>query len=166
MQMWDNLAMGGAILVLRQIRANFNMSSMSIRTLLGRLRVSTALLAGLLFAAGHSVHAEPPAGTAAASPSQIAFYPTTGQNRDQQERDRYECFLAAARQARFDPSVPQLPAAYRFSIVASPTPLQNTAAQTGDAAPTLTTGADLGQRAANYRQRVRHCLVQRGYGVR
>ena len=158
--------MGGAIFMLRQVWADSNMFSVSTAASLGRQRVLTVLLVGVLCAAGPLAHAASPGGTAAAPESQIVFHPTAGQNGDQQARDRYECFLSSARQARFDPSQPQLPAAYRFTIVASPTPLPNITAQTDDTTPTPTASADLGQRAAHYRQLVRHCLVRRGYGVR
>ena len=164
--MWDNSAMGGANFLRRLVWAGPNPCSVATAAWLGRQRVSTVLLVGVLCAAGHPVHATPPTGSAAAPERQIVFYPTAGQSGDQQARDRYECFLAAAGQARFDPSQPQLPAAYRIPIVASPTPPPNTTAQSDDTTPAPTAGADLGQRAAHYRQLVRHCLVRRGYGVR
>jgi len=39
--------------------------------------------------------------------TQIYFYPQQGQNKAQQERDRYECYLWAVRQSGFDPNQSQ-----------------------------------------------------------
>ena len=157
--------MGGALFVLQQMWTTSTKLPALSATHWGQLWVSIALLAGLLCSAGATVRAESTTATAATPASQIDFYPNAGQSSAQQERDRYECFLAAARQARFDPSVPQLPATYRFAIVASPTPLPKAAGPADDTPPATTTGGDLGQRAVHYRQLVRDCLVQRGYAV-
>jgi hypothetical protein len=39
-------------------------------------------------------------------PTQVYFYPAAGQTAEQQERDRYDCYLWAVRQTGFDPSQP------------------------------------------------------------
>lgn len=39
---------------------------------------------------------------------EVYFYPAKGQSHEQQQRDRYECYLWARDQSGFDPSLPQL----------------------------------------------------------
>lgn len=39
-------------------------------------------------------------------PSQVYFYPASGQTSELQERDRYECYLWAVKQTGYDPSQP------------------------------------------------------------
>lgn len=40
--------------------------------------------------------------------TQVYFYPKAGQSAEQQDRDRYDCYLWAKKQTRFDPSDPRL----------------------------------------------------------
>jgi hypothetical protein len=127
--------------------------------------MASTLAVGVLLLAGcASPPPEPAAGTAIAA-NRIYFYPSAGQDRAQQERDRYECFLAAARQARFDPSAPRLAPAYRYTIAAAPGPIAG-AAVADDTEPGDGPALRLDQRAADYRRLVRRCLVRRGYAVR
>lgn len=71
---------------------------------------------------------------AAASPpvsrpsTQVYFYPTAGQSPEQQDRDRYECYLWAVKQTGFDPSQPHLAPNQRVEVVAMPPSGQNAAA--------------------------------------
>jgi hypothetical protein len=50
----------------------------------------------------------PPAVPPAPPSVEVYFYPIKGQNKAQQERDRYECYLWAKEQTGFDPSAPNL----------------------------------------------------------
>jgi hypothetical protein len=58
---------------------------------------------------------------------QVYFYPQRGQNAQQQDRDRYECYLWAKRQTGFDPSDPQLPPHRRVTVLPLPAPGHDTA---------------------------------------
>ncbi len=60
--------------------------------------------------------------------TRIYFYPTRGQSAEQQDKDRYECYLWAVRQSGFDPSVAQLAPHQRVEVVAEPPPGTGTAA--------------------------------------
>lgn len=72
----------------------------------------------------------PPAGSLAPAPAapsvEVYFYPTKGQTGEQQQRDRYECYLWARDQTGFDPSLPQLAPGQR--ILVEPAPSGDTAA--------------------------------------
>ncbi len=59
---------------------------------------------------------------------QVYFYPTRGQNAEQQNRDRYECYLWARQQTGFDPSTPQLAPHQRVQVEPNPPIGQDTAA--------------------------------------
>jgi len=61
-------------------------------------------------------------------PTQVYFYPTRGQSADQQQRDRYECYLWAVKQTGFDPSQTGLAPHQRFEVVPQPPPGHDTAA--------------------------------------
>lgn len=108
--------------------------------------------------------AAPAAGTSSQA-TRITFYAAGGQSAAQQQRDRYECFLESARAARFDPSTPQLPPQYRFSIVPSRTPITPPARPAEHRPAPADSGLPLGERAKRYRLLVRQCLEERGYGV-
>jgi hypothetical protein len=75
---------------------------------------------------------------AASPPSvEVYFYPTKGQSKAQQDRDRYECYLWAKEQTGFDPSAPNLAPHQRVRVVPTAPP--------GDAAAAgAITGAVLG----------------------
>jgi len=64
-----------------------------------------SLVAGCATQAPASAPAEAPVAVPRPSPS-VYFYPLQGQPPEQQDRDRYECYLWARRQTGFDPSVP------------------------------------------------------------
>lgn len=98
----------------------------------GTLRSVTVLgLAGFLLSA-----CAPPAYTvrpSAAPPPpppsvEIYFYPTKGQSKAQQERDRYECYLWAVKQTGFDPGQAQLAPHQRVEVVPTTPPGADTAA--------------------------------------
>lgn len=83
-------------------------------------------------------YVEPPDEPANAQPfAQVYFYPNLGQGADQQDRDRYECYLWARSQTGFDPSAPQLAPHQRLVVVPQPPPGYDTAVGAG-------TGAMLG----------------------
>jgi hypothetical protein len=50
-------------------------------------------------------------------PTQVFFYPTAGQTPEQQERDRFECYLWAVRQTGFDPSQPPQVESKRVEVI-------------------------------------------------
>ena len=54
--------------------------------------------------------------------TEVYFYPTKGQSPQQQERDRYECYLWASKQTGFDPSAPNLAPHQRVRVVPTPPP--------------------------------------------
>jgi hypothetical protein len=70
-------------------------------------------------------------------PTQVYFYPTQGQNLEQQNRDRYECYLWAVKQTGFNPSQPQLAPHQRLEVLPTVPPGQ-------DVAVGAATGAVLG----------------------
>lgn len=60
--------------------------------------------------------------------TEVYFYPTQGQGKAQQDRDRYECYLWAVQQTGFDPSQPRLAPHQRIDVVPAPPSGQETAA--------------------------------------
>ena len=58
----------------------------------------------------------PPPAVAAPSP-QVFFYPQRGQSTEQQDRDRYECYVWAKQQTGFDPSNPSVAPQRRVQVV-------------------------------------------------
>lgn len=54
--------------------------------------------------------------------TQVFFYPNQGQSTEQQDRDRYECYLWAKGQTGFDPSAPNLAPHTRVEVVPEPPP--------------------------------------------
>jgi hypothetical protein len=60
--------------------------------------------------------------------TQVYFYPTAGQSPEQQNRDRYECYLWAVKQSGFDPSQPHLAPHQRVEVVPMPAPGHDTVA--------------------------------------
>ena len=78
---------------------------------------------------------EPPAAAPAApaSPavrpsSNVYFYPVHGQSADQQDRDRYECYLWARKQTGYDPSQVRRDGGPPVQVVAMPPPGYDTMA--------------------------------------
>lgn len=61
------------------------------------------------------VYAEPSAPRL--PPTQVYFYPSAGQTPEQQERDRFECYLWAVRQTGFDPSQPPQVESKRVEVI-------------------------------------------------
>lgn len=59
---------------------------------------------------------------------EIYFYPNKGQSREQQERDRYECYLWAVKKTGFDPAQSQLAPHQRVEVVPTSPPGADTAA--------------------------------------
>jgi hypothetical protein len=60
-------------------------------------------------------------------PTQVYFYPTAGQTKEQQDRDRFECYLWARKQTGFDPSQPQYASRVKVEVIPSPPPGNDTA---------------------------------------
>lgn len=58
----------------------------------------------------------------------IYFYPTKGQSKEQQERDRYECYRWAVKQTGFDPGQAQLAPHQRVEVRPAAPPGSDTAA--------------------------------------
>lgn len=91
------------------------------------------LLAALLMLGACVVHG--PAASAGPEPeeveppsTQVYFYPKAGQSQEQQDRDRYECYLWAVDQTGFDPSNPKLAPHQRVNVVPRPPAGRATAA--------------------------------------
>ena len=58
----------------------------------------------------------------------LYFYPTKGQSKDQQERDRFECYQWAKKQTGYDPSQKQLAPHQRIEVQSATPPGSDTAA--------------------------------------
>jgi len=58
----------------------------------------------------------------------VYFYPTKGQTEEQQNRDRYECYLWAVKQTGFDPGQAQLAPHQRIEVTPAAPPGADTAA--------------------------------------
>jgi hypothetical protein len=58
----------------------------------------------------------------------VYFYPTRGQSEQQQDRDRYECYLWAVKQSGFDPGQAQLAPHQRIEVTPEAPPGSDTAA--------------------------------------
>ena len=88
----------------------------------------------------------PPAAAPAPQPvsTQVYVYPTSGQNADQQGRDRYECYLWSVKQTGFDPSQAHLAPHQRVEVIPAQPPGSDTIAGAA-------TGAILGAVIANPR---------------
>jgi Glycine zipper 2TM domain len=94
-----------------------------------RLLVLTAVLAlGACATEPAQVTEVPQPQPAPAPPStQVYFYPKAGQSPEQQDRDRYECYLWAVKQTGFDPSQPNLAPHQRVTVTPVPAPGHDTA---------------------------------------
>mgnify|MGYP001826937637 CR=1 FL=1 len=57
----------------------------------------------------------------------LYYYPTKGQSNEQQERDRFECYLWAKKQTGYDPSQKQLAPHQRIEIQSATPPGSDTA---------------------------------------
>jgi hypothetical protein len=90
------------------------------------------MFAGLLLTVAACESPPPPSSVpppVASPPStEVYFYPTKGQSKAQQERDRYECYLWAKEQTGFDPSAPNLAPHQRVRVVPTTPPGEETKA--------------------------------------
>lgn len=78
--------------------------------------------------AGEAVNNPAPAQAAALPPStEVYFYPKAGQDREQQDRDRYECYLWAVKKTGFEPSQAGMAPHQRVKVVAQRAPGTDTA---------------------------------------
>jgi len=59
--------------------------------------------------------------------TEVYFYPNKGQSREQQERDRYECYLWAVKKTGFDPAQANLAPHQRVEVVPAVPPGADTA---------------------------------------
>jgi len=88
-------------------------SSASKRTLI----VMVAAILSLLGCAPHTMVVEKRSQPRQEMPSTtVYFYPTQGQSKDRQERDRYECYRWAVDQTHFDPGQAQLAPHQRITV--------------------------------------------------
>jgi hypothetical protein len=62
----------------------------------------------------------PPPPPPPAPDTTVYAYPQQGQTPEQQDRDRYECYLWASQQTGFDPSAPNVPPHDRFVVRGGP----------------------------------------------
>jgi hypothetical protein len=76
----------------------------------------------------------------------VYFYPARGQSEEQQDRDRYECYLWAVKQSGFDPGQAQLAPHQRVEVKPVAPPGADTAAGAA-------TGAVIGAMVAPYHDR-------------
>ena len=86
-------------------------------------------LVALLGASGCSHHryaALPEPSPAASMSTHVYSYPKRGQSPERQDRDRYECYLWAMRQSRFDPSRTQVASAQRVRVIPTRPPIADT----------------------------------------
>jgi len=60
--------------------------------------------------------------------TKLYFYPKQGQSKEQQDRDRYECYLWAVKQSGYDPGQAQLAPHQRIEVEPTAPPGSNTAA--------------------------------------
>jgi hypothetical protein len=60
-------------------------------------------------------------------PTQVYFYPKTGQTTEQQSRDHYECYNWAVNRTGFDPAQSSIPTDQRVRVVTMPPPGHDTA---------------------------------------
>jgi len=95
------------------------------------LRWLAIVLAGIFLQAcapqGYTVRQQPVASTQVPTTT-VYFYPTKGQSEQQQERDRYECYLWAVKQTGFDPGQAQLAPHQRIEVTPVAPPGTDTAA--------------------------------------
>lgn len=103
----------------------YKLSRHSIQTF-GALGLASLLLAGC---APPAYTVRPSAAPPTPPPSvEIYFYPTKGQSKQQQERDRYECYLWAVKKTGFDPGQAQLAPHQRVEVVPTTPPGSDVAA--------------------------------------
>lgn len=79
---------------------------------------------------GYVVRSQPQSAQAASPPPEtttVYFYPTHGQSKDQQDRDRYECYLWARKQTGFDPGQSHLAPHQRVEVTPAAPPAADTA---------------------------------------
>lgn len=101
-----------------------------ITSLITRLHVPMLAIALLLGACAHHqpvVVEEPEPEVVEPPTTQVYFYPQQGQSEEQQDRDRYECYLWAVDQTGFDPSDPKAAPHQRVKVVSRPAPGHGTA---------------------------------------
>ena len=105
--------------------------------------LALACLAGVIVAGCAESPPQPrrPARVAVAPPPPLSpkvyFYPLQGQSAEQQDRDKYECYLWARKETGFDPGSANAPVARRVEVVPAPAP-------GGDTAVGAVTGAVIG----------------------
>lgn len=89
-------------------------------------RAMFSLLTGLLVCGcsypTYQAREVPAPATSQLEATRIYFYPTRGQTPEQQDKDRYECYLWAVKQSGFDPSVAQLAPHQRVEVIPEPPP--------------------------------------------
>ena len=95
------------------------------------IKLFAFVLLAMIFAGctapGYTVQPRP-AETRPLPSTPIYFYPTRGQSMEQQERDRYECYLWAVKQSGFDPGQAQLAPHQRVEVKPASPPGSDVAA--------------------------------------
>jgi hypothetical protein len=92
------------------------------------------------------------------APVTIYFYPAKGQSPEQQDRDRYDCYLWARDQTGFEPSAPNLAPHHKLSVVADRPPGTDTAVG-------AVTGAVLGAAVSSRGNRPEGALIGAAAGA-
>lgn len=100
---------------------------------LARYSAGMGSLTALALLSGCVAPPQQSAGAQASQPmpppsTQVYFYPTSGQSEAQQDRDRYECYVWAVKQTKYDPSTPGLAPHQRVVVQPMPPPGADTAA--------------------------------------
>lgn len=99
------------------------------KRLLGRaLGFTLLLLAGCDTSVYRTQPSAPPPSPPQAPVTKIYFYPNQGQTEQQQDRDRYECYLWAVEKSGFDPSQASLAPHQRVEVIPQPVPGASAAA--------------------------------------
>jgi hypothetical protein len=92
--------------------------------------LSLVAMSGILFGcapSGVMVKTQPAANPPLPT-TKVYFYPSQGQSAEQQQRDRYECYLWAVKQSGFDPGQAQLAPHQRVEVTPAAPPGSDTAA--------------------------------------
>jgi hypothetical protein len=106
----------------RMLRSDRGIIVLRLLSLLGLVGITLAACAPPAYTVKSQPVTNPP------QPSiQLYFYPKHGQTKEQQDRDRYECYLWAVKQSGFDPGQAQAPH-QRIEVTPVSPPGANTAA--------------------------------------
>lgn len=108
------------------MKSNRDTSPMTARWLLSLLTLAAVTLSGCA-PSGYTVRSQP-APRPPMPATTVYFYPMHGQSPQQQDRDRYECYLWAVKQTGFNPGQAQLAPHQRVEVTPAAPPGSDTAA--------------------------------------